>query len=121
MNIIKYISYAFKTKKGIQHTDELMTDISFGPVESFFILSFIFLGIITAGLGFTAFYFSSKIILFFAIMFLFVLSLDIWIFIKIKKFFISVNKKIVHYSQKKYKQFQTKNVVDIDVDEINHD
>ncbi|MCD5389919.1 MAG: hypothetical protein LR005_00805 [Candidatus Pacebacteria bacterium] len=114
LNIFKYINYALKTKKGIHHTDELVTDVSFGPLEAIFIISFIILGFLVLGLGFLAFYYVSNIAFFFALMFFVALSIDIWIFIKVKKFFAKMSEKFVNYSKEKYKEFNSDNIVDVD-------
>lgn len=119
LNIFKYTNYALKAKKGINHSDEFIQDVSFSPIESFFILSFIILGLITLGLGFLAFYYTSNIALFFAILFLTVLSVDIWVFIKVKKFFARMSANIVNYSKKKYKKYRELNVdtiIDVDLE-----
>lgn len=114
LNIFKYITYAFKTKKGIEHTDEFIKDVSFGPIEAFFILSFIILGILGFGLGFLAFYYDSGLALFFAIMFLSTLSFDVWIFIKVKKFFTKMSKNMFNYTKQKYKKINSDRIIDVD-------
>ena len=92
MNIFKYIGYAFQAKKGISHTDEFVQDVSFGPFETVFIISFVILGIITLGLGFLAFYYVNNIAFIFFMLFLLVLSVDIFIFIKVRNFFKKISK-----------------------------
>ena len=112
--MFKYIGYAFKTKKGIDRTNEFVTDVSFGPLEGIFIISFIILGIVTLGLGFLSFFYLSNLALFFFILFLLILVFDIWIFIKVKRFFSKLSKKTVDFSQKKYKEFSDEKVVDVE-------
>ncbi len=113
-NIIKIIDYSFKAKKGINNTSELATDISFGPLEGLFIISFILFGIIVLGLGFVAFHFISNIALFFAILFLAVLVFDIWLFVNVKLFFKKLSKNVVDLSKRKYKSIKSNNVIDIE-------
>jgi len=120
MNIFKYIGYALKTRQGIHHTDEFVSDISFGAIEAFFIGSFVILGIITLGLGFVAFYYANTVALVLAILFLLVLSLDIFIFIKVRNFFKRISKKAVDFSKEQYKRIVHKNddyIIEVEYDE----
>ena len=113
LNIFKIIGYAFKAKQGADNPSELVSETSFAFIEGFFIISFIILGISTAGLGFLAFYYGSNIILIFSLLFLLALSFDIWVFIKIKKIFNKISKKVVNYSKEKYHQVVDNNIIDI--------
>jgi uncharacterized protein YacL len=91
--------------------------VSFGPIEAVFIISFVILGLITLGLGFLAFYYVSNIAFIFFMLFLLVLSVDIFIFIKVRNFFKKISKKAVDFSKEKYKKFAYKNddnIVDVE-------
>lgn len=114
--LFKYINYAFRTKKAIDQTDEFLSDASFAPLEGVFIISFMILGIITLGLGFLAFFYLSKLALFFAIIFLLILSIDIFIFIKVKKALNKLSRKFVDFSKNTYQKIKSKseNIVDVD-------
>ena len=109
MSIFKYIGYALHAKRGIERPDEFIADISFAPLETFFIVSFIILGLITLGLGFLAFLYASNILLIFALLFLTVLSIDIFFYIKIRRAFIGMGKKVQSFSKKKMSKLFSKN------------
>lgn len=95
MKIFTIIDYALKTKQGYEAPDELMGETSFAFIEGFFILSFVILGILSLSLLFIAFFYNSYLALFFGFLFIMVLSVDIWIFKKVKKFVMSTSKKVV--------------------------
>ena len=109
MSIFKYIGYAFHAKRGIEHPDEFIADISFAPLETFFIVSFIILGLITLGLGFLAFWYVSNALLVFALLFLLVLSVDIFLYVKIRRAFIRMGKQVQSFSKKKITKLFQKN------------
>ena len=111
--IIKYIDFAFKAKQGYSAPDELLSETSFSFIESFFISSFIILGIIAGGLGILAFSQGSNFALFFAILFLLVLVFDVWVFIKIKKIFKKLSKKVVDYSKNVYSETKSR-IIDVE-------
>ncbi len=113
-NFFKNIDYTFKTKNGIKDTGGLVSSIFFGQFERLFIISFIMFGILTFGLGFVSFYFSSNIALFFSILFLLIFFFDIWLFKKVKSIFGKVSKKTVDYSRKQSKKILSGNIVDVD-------
>lgn len=106
--IFKYIGYAFQAKRGLENPGELVSDISFGPVQLFFILSFIALGLITVLVGFLGIHFDSIIFLILSFLFLMVLIIDIWIYRRVKRFFTSLGKRVVDVSQSVYKKTTSK-------------
>lgn len=112
--IFKAIDYIFKARKGVKDTSGLVADISFGPLEGLFIISFIIFGFITLGLGFVAFRFESNTALIFSILFLLALIFDIWMFKKIKLFLEKVSNRAVDYSRKKYRSIKSNNIIDVD-------
>jgi len=122
--MFKFIYYALLAKRAKENPEELLADFSFGPIEGFFIISFVILGIISLGLGFLAFSYGSKITLFFAILFLAILSIDIYIFLKVKRFFLNLTQQAVSFSQKKYQKIikrkigDREEVIDAEVQEI---
>ena len=111
-NIFTIIDYSLKAKQGYQEPEELISETSFGLIESFFIISFIILGLITGGLGFLVFYYGSIIVFILALLFGITLSFDIWIYIKVKSFFKKMSKKVVDYSRKESSGTQGR-VIDI--------
>lgn len=99
MNIFKIIDLSLKAKQGIEHPDELLAESSFAFIETIFIVAALVLAVLTLGLGFAAFYYSSYILLFFSILFLFSLSFDIWLYLVVKRFIEKISKKIVATSK----------------------
>ncbi len=104
MKIFKYIKYLFALNKGVHHTDEFIHDISFGTLETFFLLSFFLLGIIIGGLGFFGFSYDNNLALILASLFLIVFLFDIFIFIKVRNIFKKISKKIAQFSQEGYQK-----------------
>ena len=88
-------------------------DVFWSFALEFIIVSFIILGLIVGGLGFVAFYYTSNTALLFAVLFFAILCFDIWVFLKVKRFFKKISKKMLHYSKKKYSQIVDNNIIDI--------
>jgi hypothetical protein len=112
MNIFKVIDYTMKTKQGIEHPDELMSELSFGFIEGYFITSFIILGLLT-GASFW-FGFISDVI-FFKITFWFFLLLliaSIGIFIILKRLVGKISKKV---SDTVTTRIKRRTVIDVEV------
>ena len=111
--MLKTIVYIFQAKKGMDHPDELVSDVSFGLLGSFFVASFVILGILTGILCFVGFYFDLGFFKVFGVLFGMVLGIDIIVYTKVKKYFKRTSKRVVDYSKNEY-QKQKSNVIDIE-------
>ncbi len=101
LKVFTIIDYVLKAKQGVEKPEELLADTSFSFLEFFFYVSFALLGLFTAALWFFTFFKESAILGFFATLFSLALAFDIFLFIKIKKFFARMSKKIVDYGKQK--------------------
>lgn len=111
--MFKIITYVFQVKKGIEKPDEFVTDVSFSLLQGFFVASFIILVLITVLLGFLGVHFDSSFLKIFATLFLIVLGIDVVVYIKVKKVFSHLSKKVVDYGKKTYQKQQSR-IIDVE-------
>ncbi len=110
--IFTLIDYALKAKQGMEKPEDLLAETSFAFLEIYFYVSFAFLGLFTFCLWCFVIYFLSVIGGVFATLFSLALAFDIFIFIKVKRFFERMSKKIVDYGKD---QFIQTRIIEVDI------
>lgn len=103
-----------KAKQGYEAPDELLAETSFGPIEGFFISSFVILFLLLGGSFFIGFYYSLLFFKIIGFVLLLILVFDIFLFITIKKIFIRLSKKITTRVKKEVNSFRNINIMDVD-------
>lgn len=113
--IFKYIDYAMKAKQGYEAPNELLAETTFAPIEWFFILSFIILGLLSGGSLFVGFYFGYLFFKIIGFILLFILCIDIIIFRFIKKTIENISQKVTSTVQSEYKKYSVhqSNIINI--------
>jgi F0F1-type ATP synthase assembly protein I len=112
MIILKYIDLARKAKQGYEQPNELLTDLSFGIVEGYFVASMIILSVVTGVSLWLGFF--KDIIFFQIIFFLFLILLigSIILFRIIKRTVARISKKVTDNVQG---QLKRKAAIDVEV------
>jgi F0F1-type ATP synthase assembly protein I len=112
MIIFKYIDLARKAKQGYEQPNELLTDLSFGIVEGYFVASMIILSVVTGVSLWLGFF--KDIIFFQIIFFLFLILLigSIILFRIIKRTVARISKKVTDNVQG---QLKRKAAIDVEV------
>lgn len=105
-----------KAKQGYEAPDELIAETAFGPIEGFFILSFIIIGILTGGSLFVGFYYSLLFFKIIGFLFLGILIVDIIIFNFVKNIFTKISQNVTK-SVREYTTTPSGSTIDIEVTE----
>ncbi len=113
IKIFKYIRYFFQAKKGMNKPDELMTDLSFGIVEGFFVMSLLILGLLAGLAGFLGFYYDSGLLKFFMVLFVLVFIGDLVLLRVLKR---GVGRIMKNMTSEVHKRMGDNRIVDVDVD-----
>lgn len=115
--ILKYIDYAMKVKQGYEAPNELIAETTFAPIESFFVISFIVLGLLSGGSLFVGFYFGYLFFKIIGFILLFILLINIIIFRFIKKTIENISQKVTNNIQSQYKKYSVNQANIINVSE----
>ncbi len=114
---LRIIQAYFLIKKGKKGREELTRDLSFGPIEDIFFMSFFVLALLIGGLLYLSYVKMSSIALFFAILLILAILVDVWIYIAIKRFVTRVTKNVVDFTETKTKRLFSglSRVIDVEV------
>lgn len=112
---LKYIDYAMKAKQGYEEPDGFLAETAFAPIEGFFILSFIILGVLSGGSLFVGFFYQFLFFRVIGIIFLMILVGDIFLFITVKRIINRFSKKVVNKVKQRIHYNKT---IDVDVNDV---
>ena len=115
---LRIIHAFFLIKKGKKGREELTQDLSFGPIEDIFFVSFFILGLLIGGLFYLSYVNESSIALFFAILLILAVIVDIWIYLAIKHFVTGATKKALNFTENRAQRFFSRFSGVVDVEEI---
>lgn len=115
MSIFRVLKQVRDVKKGYQHPDEFLSDVSFGVIEAYFTTSFIVLGLLLTGTfwgGFIEGIFFLKV---FFVLFL-LITITVWfVFRGIKKFIARISKSMTDRARHTYNEVRSRNVIDVPI------
>ena len=115
---LRIIQAYFLIKKGKKGREELTRDLSFGPIEDIFFVSFFVLGLLIGGLFYLSYVKESSIALFFAVLLILAILIDVWIYVAIKRLVTRATKNVVDFTENRTRKLFSRFYKVIDVDEI---
>ena len=115
---LRIIHAFFLIRKGKKGREEFTQDLSFGPIEDIFFVSFFVLGLLIGGLFYLSYVNESSIALFFAVLLLLAVIVDIWIYLAIKNFVTGTTKKALNFTENRVQRFFSRFSKVVDVEEI---